>query len=70
MTLTNHKAQLNFPVDPTTDDHYLQLFEGMFPSSVLTRIIEKVNQKISGNPVSKGEFLRWIGMWAMMSTVD
>ena len=57
-------------IDTTTDDHYLQLFESLFPNSLLTTIIEKVNEKISGDPVSKGEFLWWIGMWVLMSTVD
>ena len=69
-SLDEPQAKLNFSVDTTTDDHYLQLFEGLFPSRLLTTIIEKVKEKISGDLVSKGEFLQWISMWVLMSTVD
>ena len=41
----------------------------MFPRDVLDTIIEGVNKKISGDPITYGELLHWIGVWVMMSTV-
>ena len=35
MNFGNHKAKLNFHVDPTKIDFYLQLFEGLFPTTLL-----------------------------------
>ena len=66
--MQNHKAKINFHID-NEDDYYLQLFEGMFPRDVLDTIIEGVNKQISGDPITYGELLRWIGLWVMMLTV-
>ena len=44
-------------------------FEAMFPRDVLDTIIEGVNKQISGDPITYGELLHWIGLWVMMSTV-
>ena len=66
--MQNHKAKINFHID-NEDDYYLQLFEGMFPRDVLDTIIEGVNKQISGDPITYGELLHWIGLWVMMSTV-
>ena len=41
--MANHKACLNFHVDPTRDDYFLQLFEGLFPMEVIQCIIDSVN---------------------------
>ena len=65
-----HHACLNFPVDGSRGDYYLQLFEGLFPHDLLLIVIEKVNANVEGRMVSYGEFLRWIGIWSLMSTVD
>ena len=70
VALMNHKAKLKFSVNTTSDDHYLQLFNKLFPNSLLKTIIEKVNEKISGDPVSKGKLLWWIGMWVLIPIVD
>ena len=66
--MQNHKAKINFHID-TEDDYYLQLFEGMFPRDVLDTIIEGVNKQITGDPITYGELLFWIGLWVMMLTV-
>ena len=67
----NTRAKLNFAVDPTTQGYYIQLFEGLFPKQLLLCIIEIINEKMDGeDDVTYGEFLRWIGIWVLMSTVD
>ena len=37
---------------------------------MLEIIIDKVNEKIEGEKLSYGEFLQWIGVWILISTVD
>ena len=62
---------MNFAVDPTTQGYYVQLFEGLFPKQLLLCIIEIINEKMDGeDDETYGEFLRWIGIWVLMSTVD
>ena len=68
--LGQHHAQLNFPIDSTRNDYYIQLCEGFFPKELLEIIIDKVNEKIEGEKLSYGEFLQWIGVWILISTVD
>ena len=68
--LGQHRARLNFPIDSSRNDYYIQLFEGFFPKELLEIIIDKVNEKIEGDKLSYGEFLRWIGVWILISTVD
>ena len=68
--MTEHRARLKFPCDPTTSSYYLHLFEGLFPKELVLLIIDKVNDNIEGEKVSYGEFLRWLGLWLLMSTVD
>ena len=69
--MANHKACLNFRVDPTRDDYFLQLFEGLFPMEVVQCIIDSVNDKLTSEQrLTHGEFLRWIGVWVLISTVD
>ena len=69
LSMQNSGAKLNFHVDPTEDDYYLQLFEGFFPKDLLNMIIEGINTKINSELVTYGEFLQWIGLWEMVSTV-
>ena len=59
--MQNHKAKINFHIN-TEDDYYLQLFEGMFPRYVLDTMVDGVNKKITGDPITYGEFLHWIGL--------
>ena len=67
----NTRAKLSFSVDPTTQGYYVQLFEGLFPKQLLVCIIEIINEKMDGeDDVTYGEFIRWIGIWVLMSTVD
>ena len=68
--IPNKPAKLNFPLDTTQNDIYVQLFEGLFPTTFLKMIITEMNKKFSGDPVTYGELLRWIGLWILMSTVD
>ena len=57
LTMPNNGAKLNFHVNSTEDDYYLQLFEGFFPKDLLNMIIEGINMKINGDLVTYGEFL-------------
>ena len=68
--IPNHPAKLNFPLDKMEKDNFVQLFLGLFPNNVLKTIISETNKTISGDPLSYGELLRWIGLWVLMSTVD
>ena len=62
--LGDSQARLNFPVDPTINGYYVQLF-------ALTVVIDKVNKSMHGeDDLTYGEFLWWIGMWVLMLTVD
>ena len=68
--MPNNPAKLIFGIDPTTDDIYVQLFEGLFPANVLDKMVTEMNKKISGDPDTYGKLLKWIGLWVLMSTVD
>ena len=69
LSMQNSGAKLNFHINPTEDNYYLQLFEGFFPKDLLNMIIEGINTKINRDLVTYGEFLQWIGLWVMVSTV-
>jgi hypothetical protein len=66
----NQNPSINFPVDvrPTL----LQLFELLFPKTfILFVILPMINKEISiGGPVEYGEFLRFIGIWFLMATIQ
>ena len=65
------QPRLNFPVNPTTNGYYVQLFEGLFSKQVLAVVIDKVNENMHGeDDLTYGEFLWWIGIWVLMLTVD
>ena len=58
-------------MDPTCHGYYIQLFEGFFPKVLLQKVIDIVNEKMNGEEeIVYGEFLWWIGIWVLMSTVD
>ena len=68
--LPNNPAKLSSPVDTTRNDINLQLFERLFPwQYVEDVIIVEMNKKLK-HPFSYGEFLRWIGIWVLISTVN
>ena len=66
----NNPAKLNFGIDTTADDIYVQLFVGLFPANLLDTMVTEMNKNISGDPITYGELLKWIGLWVLMSTVD
>ena len=68
--MPNNPAKLIFGINPTTDDICVQLFEGLFPANFQDKMVTEMNKKISGDPVTYGELLKWIGLWVLMSTVD
>ena len=71
VNMANHKACLNFCVDQTRDDYFIQLFEGLFPMEVIQCIIDSVNDKlISERRLTHGEVLQWIGLWVLISTLN
>ena len=58
-------------MDATCHGYYIQLFEGFFPKQLLQTVIDIVNEKMDGDKeVVYGEFIWWIGIWVLMSTVD
>ena len=64
-------AKLNFSVDATCHGYYIQLLEKFFPKQLLQNVIDIVNEKMDGDEeVVYGEFIWWIGIWVLMSTVD
>ena len=66
----NNPAKLNFGIDTTADDIYVQLFVGLFPANLLDTMVTEMNKNISGDPITYGKLLKWIGLWVLMSTVD
>ena len=68
--LPNNPAKLSSPVNTTRNNINLQLFEHLFPRQYVEDvIIIKMNKKLK-LPCSYGEFLRWIGIWVLISTVN
>ena len=46
-------------------------FQGVLPKQLLQNVIDIVNEKMDGDEeVVYGEFIWWIGIWVLMSTVD
>ena len=68
--MPNNPAKLNFGIDTTADDIYVQLFEGLFPANLLDMMVTEMNKKISLDHITYGELLKWIGLWVLMSTVN
>jgi hypothetical protein len=71
--LGHGKAQLRFHVDPTEGFVLLKIFEGLFPVSHIEHVIlPQINKtkEFEKQPLTYGEFLRWMGIWLIMSTVD
>ena len=56
-SMQNSGTKLNFHINPTEDDYYLQLFEGFFLKDLLNTIIEGINTKINSELVTYREFL-------------
>ena len=69
-SIGDHRAHLNFLADPTSSQYYVQLFEGLFSKQLLQVIIKKVNENLKEDSLTYGEFLQWISIWILMSTVD
>ena len=65
MNFGNHKAKLNFHADPTKNAFYLQLFKGLFPTTLLYTMADGVNETMKGEQLTYGELLHWIGLWTM-----
>ena len=67
---TNAPAKLTHPVDTTRDDVNLQLFKRLFPKKFMEEVMIPTMNQSMNNPGSYGEFLCWLGLWILMSTVD
>lgn len=62
-------AAINFPFGLTPS--LVHLFEMFFMKTFLKDVIlSNINTKIKGDVVTYGEFLRWIGMWFLMATIQ
>ena len=64
----DHHARMEIQVDATSSDYYLRLFEGLFPQQLINIVIGKVNNNIEGEPVTKGDCIRWIGICVDVSS--
>ena len=68
--IPNSKVKKMNSVKVSRSDVYLQLFECFFPKSFIkTVMLPAMNQQIN-DPVTYSEFLQWISLWILMSTVD
>ena len=66
-----YSGKIIFSVDATCHGYYVQVFERFFPKQLLQSVIDIVNEKMDGDEeVVYGEFIWWIGIWVLMSTVD
>ena len=63
------QGKVKFSCRSNKKDFYLQLFEGLFPTTLLYTMVDGVNETMKGERLTYGELLRWIGLWTMMSTV-
>lgn len=66
----DHDAKIKFPTDvekPSLVDVFLHLFLGK--TFIDDIILTATNSKIKGGSLSRGEFLQWLGIWFLMSTV-
>jgi hypothetical protein len=69
MGAANNKAKINFAnnIHPTR----LQLFELFFPMAYVREVLlVETNKILNGKELEYGEFLRWIGLWLLMSTIQ
>ena len=55
---------------PTDFNNRLQLFELLFITNYMNEtILVNINKNMSGERVTYGEFLKWLGLWFLISTV-
>ena len=75
----DQRKQLNIPnqranIAGITNDamehvSFVGMFFLLFPKSLLETIIQETNKKLD-HPTNLGEFLRWIGLWFLLSTIS
>ncbi len=66
---TEHKATINFPssFSPTLVD----IFDLLFPKSFVEEVIlTETNKELKQGVLTYGEFLRWLGLWFLMATIQ
>ena len=67
MSNRNPKITFSYNIRPSR----VQLFELLFPKEFIKNIIlPQINDEINGIAVSYGEYLRWIGLWFLMATLE
>ena len=69
----NAKPELTFWTSSLSNPSNLNLFEGLFfLSFIKTTILPQTNQNLphGKKPILYGEFLRWIGLWILMGTIN
>ena len=49
---------------------FIGMFSLMFPKSYINTIINETNKKLEDDQMNMGEFLRWIGVWLLLSTLS
>ena len=64
------KDKLADLVNVTWNDIYVQLFERLFPIQFVQDVILPSSNKTLKHQLTYGEFLRWLGLWILMSTRD
>jgi hypothetical protein len=60
------------PPSPEWKPNYVELFLLFFPKEYLTNVLlPEINSKPDvSQPVTIGEFIRWLGLWFLMSTIQ
>jgi hypothetical protein len=67
--VNNHKPKITFPASftPTMFD----LFESLFPKAYVTEVmLPLMNEKVQLGELLYGEFIRWIGLWFLIATIQ
>ena len=70
MNITNVRAAIaGITNDAMQHISYLGMFFLLFSKSYIETIIEETNKKLD-DPLSMGEFLRWVRIWLFLSTIS
>jgi Transposase IS4 len=65
----NNQPKINIPSSMVPS--LLDLFELLFPKKFIIEVmLKEMNSVPETEPITYGEFLRWLGLWFLMATID